>query len=333
MISVQKFGGSSLADAERIRRCAGIIAGAKSAGSDIVAVLSARGDTTDELIAQALELSPEPPARELDVLLSTGELCSAALMAITLRRMGFDCVSLSGRQAGIHTDAEHGEAHISSVHTRRIMRELDAGRIVIVAGFQGVDDKDDVTTLGRGGSDTTAVVLAAALNAGRCEIYSDVDGIYTADPRLVTGAKKLAVIDSGDMLKLAKCGSQVLHSRSVEAAIRFGVPVTLLSSFVNAPGTLMTAIPDRSALPPVTGITRDKALNRISVVGPGVRINCLSEIVGLLCENDIPVLSADCSEELAAVVTDPEHILPAMELIHRQLIGQSFEPPQNPAPH
>ena len=317
MIIVQKFGGSSVADAEKIRRVAGIIAAAKSSGSDVVAVLSARGDTTDELIADALELHPEPPARELDVLLSTGELCSVALMAITLKRMGFDCVSLSGRQAGMHTDSEHGNARISSVHTRRILRELDAGRIVIVAGFQGIDDNDDITTLGRGGSDTSAVVLAAALGAGRCEIYSDVDGIYTADPRLVTDAKKLEVIDCDDMLKLAKGGSQVLHSRSVEAAIRFGVPVMLLSSFVNAPGTLMMRIPDKSGLPSVTGITRDKSENRISVVGPGVKINHLAEVVELLCENGIGIVSADCGEDLVSVVTEPEYVLPAMELIHR----------------
>ena len=318
MLTVQKFGGSSLASAERIRRAAGIIASARASGADVVAVLSARGGTTDELMADALELSPAPDTRELDVLLSTGELCSVALMAMTLKRLGCDCISLSGRQAGILTDTQHGSAHIKAVHTQRILRELEHGKAVIVAGFQGIDENDDITTLGRGGSDTTAVALAAALHADRCEIYSDVDGIYTADPRLVTGAKKLDVIDSYDMLKLARGGSQVLHSRSVEAAIRYDIPVYLLSSFRSVPGTLMTHISDKSPLPSVTGITRDESKNRISIVGHGADGELSERLRSVLRDKGISVLSSGIGDGIITFDTPENELLPALELIHRE---------------
>ena len=217
MLIVQKFGGSSLAGVERLRCAAAIISDCAMAGNDVVAVVSARGNTTDELLADAKRISSCPRARELDALLSTGETGSAAMTAMQLADMGHDSVSLSGAQAGIRTDSVHGQARITDIDTGRILRELCAGRIVIVAGFQGFGENGDTTTLGRGGSDTTAVELAAALNADRCEIYSDVDGIYTADPRLVTGALRLERIDYADMLALALHGSQVLHSRSVAA--------------------------------------------------------------------------------------------------------------------
>lgn len=315
---VQKFGGSSVADAEKIRRVAGIIADAYAHGDSPVVVLSAGGNTTDTLMENAQEISANPHRRELDVLLSTGELSSVALMAMQLHSMGLDCVSLSGRQAGIITDAVHGSARILNINTDRLRRELDLGKVVLVAGFQGIDENDDVTTLGRGGSDTTAVALAAALNADRCEIYSDVDGIYTADPRLVTGAKKLRKIDYADMLLLALGGSQVLHSRSVEQAIQNGVEVTLLSSFTRVAGTVMTKIADR---PDICGVTRDKAANKISVVGAGVTRQTLAETVAQLAEKGIVVHSGECREGVCAVTVAPENVLPALELIHSHFFG------------
>lgn len=315
---VQKFGGSSVADAEKIRRVAGIIADAYAHGDSPVVVLSAGGNTTDTLMENAQEISANPHRRELDVLLSTGELSSVALMAMQLHSMGLDCVSLSGRQAGIITDAVHGSARILNINTDRLRRELDLGKVVLVAGFQGIDENDDVTTLGRGGSDTTAVALAAALNADRCEIYSDVDGIYTADPRLVTDAKKLGKIDYADMLLLALGGSQVLHSRSVEQAIQNGVEVTLLSSFTRVAGTVMTKIADR---PDICGVTRDKAANKISVVGAGVTRQTLAETVAQLAEKGIVVHSGECREGVCAVTVAPENVLPALELIHKHFFN------------
>lgn len=318
MLIVQKFGGSSVADAERIRRVAGIIADAASVGDSPVVVLSAGGDTTDTLLENAGEITKKPHRRELDVLLSTGELSSVALMAMQLHSMGLDCVSLSGRQAGIFTDRVHGSARILNISTDRLRRELDAGRIVLVAGFQGIDENDDVTTLGRGGSDTTAVALAAALEASRCEIYSDVDGVYTADPRLVTGAKKLDRIDYADMLRLALGGSQVLHSRSVEAAIANNVELTLLSSFTRKAGTVVSKFDER---PPVCGVTRDKAANKISVVGAGVDAQTLAQTVALLAENGIVVCEGELRDGVCAVTVSPENVLPSLELIHRHFFG------------
>ncbi len=318
MLIVQKFGGSSVADAERIRRVAGIIADAHALGDGPVVVLSARGDTTDTLLENAGEITHAPHRRELDVLLSTGELSSVALMAMQLHSMGLDCVSLSGRQAGIFTDTVHGSARILNISTDRLRRELKAGRIVLVAGFQGVNENDDVTTLGRGGSDTTAVALAAALNAERCEIYSDVDGIYTADPRLVTGAKKLERIDYADMLRLALGGSQVLHSRSVEAAIAGNVELTLLSSFTRRTGTVVSHFENR---PPVCGVTRDKAANKISVVGASVDAQTLAETVAVLADSGIVVHSGELHDGMCAVTVAPESVLPSLELIHRHFFS------------
>ena len=318
MLIVQKFGGSSVADAERIRRVAGIIADAHALGDGPVVVLSARGDTTDTLLENAGEITHAPHRRELDVLLSTGELSSVALMAMQLHSMGLDCVSLSGRQAGIFTDTVHGSARILNISTDRLRRELKAGRIVLVAGFQGVNENDDVTTLGRGGSDTTAVALAAALNAERCEIYSDVDGIYTADPRLVTGAKKLERIDYADMLRLALGGSQVLHSRSVEAAIAGNVELTLLSSFTRRTGTVVSHFENR---PPVCGVTRDKAVNKISVVGAAVDAQTLAETVAVLADSGIVVHSGELHDGVCAVTVAPESVLPSLELIHKHFFN------------
>ena len=316
MLTVQKFGGSSVASAERIKAVAGIIADKKHGGDEVVTVLSARGDMTDDLIASAAEISAAPPNRELDALLSTGELSSVALMAMQLHSMGLDCVSLSGRQAGIKTDLNHGEARIISIDTSRILRELRAGRIVLVAGFQGINENDDVSTLGRGGSDTTAVALAAALNADKCEIYSDVDGIFTADPRIIPEAKKLSRIDYGDMLLLAKGGSQILHSRAVEAAMKYGVTIHALSSFEKGSGTLVTEISDITSLPPFCGLTRDKNGDAISLVGRGADTVALSEAIYALDENGIEMLSAAVFPNLIRISVKPELVIPAMEILH-----------------
>lgn len=238
---VQKYGGSSVADAEKILSVARRIGAVRQAGTDVVAVVSAMGDTTDELIELAHTVSREPHARELDLLLSTGELVSCTLLTMALRELGHEAISLSGPQAGIHTDTSFGRARISHIEAGRVRRELAAGRIVVVAGFQGITAEDDVTTLGRGGSDTTAVAVAAALKAERCEIYTDVEGIYTADPRIVPNARKLDEVGYEEMLELASLGAK-MHPRSIELGGVYRVPVYVASSFTGAPGTLIHAI-------------------------------------------------------------------------------------------
>ena len=235
---VQKYGGSSLAGAERIVNVARRIADTRRQGSQVVAVVSAMGDTTDELIDLARTVAPDPDPRELDLLLSTGELVSSTLMTMALRTLGCDAVSLSGSQAGIRTDTMHGKARIHSIDTARIHEELARDRLVVVAGFQGVDQDSDVTTLGRGGSDTTAVALAAALGAARCDIYTDVEGIYTADPRIVPEARKMKEIGYEEMLELASYGAK-MSPRSIELGAVYGVPIYVASSFSGAPGTLI----------------------------------------------------------------------------------------------
>jgi len=239
---VQKFGGSSVADAERIERVAWIIAERYSEGNDVVVVLSAQGDTTDDLIAMAKEINPNPSKREMDVLLSTGEQASIALMAMALEKLGLPVVSLTGWQIGMQTDSNYSNARIRGVSAERMKAELDRRRIVLVAGFQGVNKYDDITTLGRGGSDTTAVALAVVLNADLCQIYSDVEGIYTCDPRKVPGALKLEEITYDEMLELAALGAKVLHNRSVELAKQYGVNMEVLSSFVRKPGTKVKGV-------------------------------------------------------------------------------------------
>ena len=238
---VQKYGGSSVADADKILGVARRIGTVRQAGADVVAVVSAMGDTTDELIELAHTVSREPYARELDLLLSTGELVSCTLLTMALRELGHEAISLSGPQAGIHTDTSFGRARISRIEAGRVRRELAAGRIVVVAGFQGITAEDDVTTLGRGGSDTTAVAIAAALEADRCEIYTDVEGIYTADPRIAPDARKLCEVGYEEMLELASLGAK-MHPRSIELGGVYRVPIYVASSFSDAPGTLIHAV-------------------------------------------------------------------------------------------
>lgn len=263
---VQKYGGSSVATAERILAVARRIAAAKQAGNDLVVVVSAMGKTTDQLIKLAGEVSPEPDEREMDLLLSTGEIVSATLMAMALRGMGHAAVSLTAGQAGIHTDSLHGRARIKSVDDSRMRREIGDGKILIVTGFQGVSDQFDITTLGRGGSDTTAVALAVALKADRCDIYTDVDGVYTADPRIIPRARKLDDISYEEMLEMAQLGSKVMHPRSVELGEAYGMPIMVRSSFNEGPGTLIHEVEDMENRNRVRGIAHDLNVGKITLV-------------------------------------------------------------------
>ncbi len=267
MLIVQKFGGSSVANAERVRHVAGIIADTYAEGHDVVVVLSAQGDTTDELIEKAKEINPKPSKREMDVLLSTGEQQSVALMSMALEAIGLPVVSLTGWQIGMETNATYGAARIIRVSTERLRRELDKRRIVIVAGFQGVDRSEDITTLGRGGSDTTAVAIAAVLHADKCQIYTDVEGVYTADPRKVPNARKLDEITYDEMLELASLGAQVLMNRSVELAKRYGVVIEVLSSYVRKSGTKVKEVAKKMEEMKISGIAKDNDVARLVVVG------------------------------------------------------------------
>ena len=276
---VQKFGGSSVADKERLFNVAGIISDAYRSGDRVVVVVSAQGDTTDDLLAKAAEISDSPSKRELDMLLSTGEQISASLLAIALGTMRIPVVSLNAWQVGISSDSNYSNAKIKKIDTERLFRELDGGKVVIVTGFQGINKFDDVTTLGRGGSDTTAVALAAVLKADRCQIYTDVDGVYTADPRQVPSAKKLKEISYDEMLELASLGAQVLHNRSVEMAKKYHVELEVLSSFEKISGTVVREdVKVEKML--VTGVAKDTNVARISVIGledvPGVAFRLFS---------------------------------------------------------
>ncbi|GAA1788375.1 aspartate kinase [Luedemannella flava] len=267
---VQKYGGSSVKDAERIKRVAERIVGARKAGDDVVVVVSAMGDTTDELIDLAHQVSPLPPGRELDMLLTAGERISMALLAMAIHNLGFEARSYTGSQAGVITTSAHGKARIIDVTPGRLRQALDEGAICIVAGFQGVSqDTKDITTLGRGGSDTTAVALAAALKADVCEIYTDVDGIFSADPRVAPNARHIAQITYEEMLELAACGAKVLHLRSVEYARRFGLPIHVRSSYSQKTGTMVTGsmedLPVEQAL--ITGVAHDRSEAKITIVG------------------------------------------------------------------
>ena len=267
MLIVQKFGGSSVANAERVRHVAGIIADTYAEGHDVVVVLSAQGDTTDELIEKAREINPRPSKREMDVLLSTGEQQSVALMSMALEAIGLPVVSLTGWQIGMETNATYGAARIIRVSTERLRRDRDKRRIVTVAGCHGADRNGDITTLGRGGSDTTAVAIAAVLHADKCQIYTDVEGVYTADPRKVQGARKLNEITYDEMLELASLGAQVLMNRSVELAKRYGVVIEVLSSYVRKPGTKVKEVAKKMEEMKISGIAKDNDVARVAVVG------------------------------------------------------------------
>jgi aspartate kinase len=271
---VQKYGGTSMADAEKIKNVARRVAAIKDRGDQVVVVVSAMGDTTDDLIKLAYQINGRPDERELDMLLSTGEIISCTLLAMALGAMGYEAISLSGAQAGIKTDSSHSRARIQKVHPERMVRELDKGNIVIVAGFQGITDEMDITTLGRGGSDTTAVALAASLGAKVCERYTDVEGIYTADPRLVPEAQKLSEISYEEMLEMATYGSKAIHPRAVELGELYKSPILVASSFVDRPGTLIHGGALMEIRNKARSVAHDLDVAKITVVGvpdrPGI---------------------------------------------------------------
>ena len=285
---VQKFGGSSVRDAQRIRNVAGIIAETYLEGNDVLVVLSAQGDTTDDLIAKAEEINSHPSKREMDMLLSTGEQISVALCAMALESMGLPCVSLTAWQVGIQTTAVHGDARIKRIDSERVQAELDQHRIVLITGFQGLDRAGDVTTLGRGGSDTSAVALAAAFRAKLCQIYTDVDGVYTADPRIVPNARHLDEITYDEMLELASQGAGVLHNRSVELAKKFRVDLEVLSSLERKPGTKVKEV-TKVEKTTIAGVAKDTSIARIALIGlrhnPGVAF----QVFDLLSKHNINV--------------------------------------------
>lgn len=288
MLVVKKFGGSSVADKERIFNVARRCIEDYEKGNDVVVVLSAMGKTTDGLIAKAHEINPNPPKRELDMLLVTGEQVSVALMAMAMSSLGVPAVSLNAAQVVMHTSSAYGSAKLKRIDAERIRHELESRRIVIVTGFQGINKYDDFTTLGRGGSDTTAVALAAALHADVCEIYTDVEGVYTADPRVVLNARKLAEVSYDEMLEFASLGAKVLHNRSVEMAKKYGVKLVVLSSLTRAEGTIVkeeTKV-ERTL---ISGVAADASVARISVLGVENKPGITFRVFNLLAKNHINV--------------------------------------------
>ena len=280
---VQKFGGSSVRDAERVMNVANRIVETYKQGNSVVVVVSAQGDTTDDLIEKAKEINPNASKREMDMLLSTGEQISISLLAMAIQKLGYPVVSLTGWQIGMKTDSNYGSARISKIDTERLHKEIDSNHIVIVAGFQGINKYDDITTLGRGGSDTSAVAIAAALRADMCEIYTDVDGVYTADPRIVPTAKKLDSISYDEMLELASLGANVLHNRSVEMAKKYNINLTVRSSLNKNEGTVVKEV-NKVEKMLVRGVARDNDVARISICNiedkPGMAFKVFSLLAG-----------------------------------------------------
>ncbi|TKK87684.1 aspartate kinase [Herbidospora galbida] len=291
---VQKYGGSSVADATSIKRVAQRIVATKKAGNEVVVVVSAMGDTTDELLDLAQQVSPLPPGRELDMLLTSGERISMALLAMAIANLGQEARSFTGSQAGVITDSTHGKARIIDVSPGRLRDALDKGHIAIVAGFQGVSqDTKDITTLGRGGSDTTAVALAAALGADVCEIYTDVDGIFTADPRIASKARKIPRISYEETLEMAACGAKILHLRCVEYARRFNLPIHVRSSFSTKEGTWVTSDPATEGTeveqPIISGVAHDRSEAKITVVGVPDKVGEAAAIFRTLADAEINI--------------------------------------------
>ena len=306
---VQKYGGTSVADSTRIINVAKRIAAAADAGNQVVSVVSAMGNTTDRLIELAHEITAEPSPRELDFLLSTGEIVSCTLLAMALRELGAKAISLSGAQAGIQTDASHSRARIEQVETRRVLGELEKGNIVIVAGFQGMTTDMETTTLGRGGSDTTAVALAAALKAERCEIYTDVPGVFTADPRVVPNARKLLDLSFEEMLELASYGAGVLHPRSVELGAFYGIPILVASSFSSEQGTLIHGGEPMESRNRLSGIAHDLDTAKITVMGipdrPGIAASLFEPLAraGISVDTIVQNAGADNITDLTFTVS------------------------------
>ena len=326
---VQKFGGTSVANAERLRNVAEIIAETYRQGNQVVAVLSAQGDTTDDLIEKAQEINPKASRREMDMLLSTGEQISCSLCAMAVEALGLPVVSLTGWQAGVQTNSSYSSARIKKIDVERIQSEIDRNHsIVIVTGFQGINKYGDITTLGRGGSDTSAVALAAALKADLCQIYTDVDGIYTADPRHVKGARKLEEITFDEMLELASLGAQVLHNRSVELAKKYQVNLEVLSSFERKPGTKVKEVAKNMEKTQISGVATDKNVARLALIGLEDRPGIAFKIFSLLAKNRINVdiilqsIGRDSSKDISFTVArgDTERAKALLEE-HREAIG------------
>lgn len=314
---VQKFGGSSVANAERVMNVARIVTDTYKKGNSVVVVVSAQGDTTDDLIAKAQEINPGASKREMDMLLTSGEQISIALLSMAIQSLGCPSISLLGWQAGFNTNSAYGSARIKEIKAERIQAELDKKKIVVVAGFQGINKYDDLTTLGRGGSDTSAVAIAAVLHADRCQIFTDVTGVFTADPRKVEGARKLSEITYDEMLELATLGAQVLNNRSVEMAKKYGVELEVLSSLENKPGTIVKEVTKMEKML-IRGVTKDMDVARISVVGmndipgnafkmfsrlasKGINIDVILQSVGRDGTKDI---SFTCAKENADAATE-----------------------------
>ena len=285
---VQKFGGSSVKDRDRIFNVARIVANTHNAGNDVVVVVSAQGDTTDDLIAKAAEISHDPSAREMDMLLATGEQISISLLAMALNEIGCHAISLTGWQAGFRTDRAYTKARITRLETERISSELERNRVVVVAGFQGLNKLDDITTLGRGGSDTSAVAIAAALHADRCQIFTDVEGVYTADPRKVRNTRKLQEITFDEMLELASLGAQVLNNRSVELAKKYNVELEVLSSLNPVPGTVVKEVAKMEGML-IKGVAMDTDVAVITILNVPDEPGTSFKIFGLLAQKNINV--------------------------------------------
>ena len=325
---VQKYGGSCVADAEKIRMVARRIGQTRDVGMDVVAVVSAMGNTTDDLIDLASMVAGGPDPRELDLLLSTGELVSCTLMAMAVRALGYDVISLSGFQAGIWTDTTYGRARIARVDTARVLKELEEGKLVIVAGFQGVTEDMDITTLGRGGSDTTAVALTTALGAHRCEVYTDVEGIYTADPHMVPEARKLTEIGYEEMLELASYGAK-MHPRSIELAAAYEVPVYVASAFTDSPGTLIHkgAKSSMEQKIKVTGIAYDLNVAKITLRGvpdrPGIAATLFEPLsqVGVSVDTIVQNASVEHLTDLSYTVarTDLQRAVEVAEVVSKSI--------------
>ena len=286
---VQKYGGTSVADIARIKAVAERVVSTVSKGNKVVVIVSAMAGETDKLIELSHAISDTPDEREMDMLLSSGERVSSALTAMAIQKLGFKSISLSGRQVGIITDSAHTKAMIVRIDTRRLKKELKADKIPVVAGFQGIDEFSNVTTLGRGGSDTTAVAIAAALNADLCEIYTDVDGVYTTDPNTVSKAKRIDKISYDEMLEMASLGAKVLHGRSVEFAKKYNVPLVVRSTFINRPGTIVIKEDEKMEKTVVSGVTYDKNQTRITIMGVPDRPGIAAALFNAIANKNIVV--------------------------------------------
>ncbi len=322
---VQKFGGSSVANAERVMNVARIVTDTYKEGNDVVVVVSAQGDTTDDLIEKAKEINPNASKREMDMLLASGEQISISLLAMAIESLGYHACSLLGWQAGFSTNSVYGSARIKKVNADRIKMEIAKKNIVIVAGFQGLNKYDDITTLGRGGSDTSAVAIAASMHADRCQIYTDVEGVYTADPRKIKGAVKLNEITYDEMLELATLGAQVLNNRSVEMAKKYNVKLEVLSSLVRAPGTIVKEVADMEKML-VRGVTKDTDVARVSIIGvpnvPGIAYKIFGKLAAKNINIDIILQSVGRGDTkditfttTKANLTDTVEVLKSLDLL------------------